>query len=662
MPKSLVLGNGTMLVGLDAHGRIKDLYYDYVGLENHLTSDAVCRIGAWVDGEFSWFSDGSWNFDINYQKESMVGQVVAKNERLKIQITLNDSVYNEKNIFIRNIEVVNQEQRDRKIKVFLNHQLRMYGVEKRDTVYYDPADKTIIHYKGRRVALIGGVNGKKGFDQFNVGLSNIEGKEGTWKDAEDGILSKNPIEHGTVDSTISFEENLKANATYKFSTWLCMGKSLSEVKDLHRYIKKRGAENLQKTTKDFWHAWVNKTDFSFYGLSDRVQGLFKKSLLIIRTHVDNTGGIIASADSGMLQDGRDNYSYVWHRDGAFVAMALDKAGYSEVARKFYEFSNDTITDDGYFFHKYRSDKSLGSSWHGWMSPEGKQRIPIQEDETALLISALWKHYLYTKDLEFIENIYNSLIKKASEFMLGFRTEKNLPEPTFDLWEKEWGVHTFTAATVLDALRSAAKFAGLLGKESDEENYLNAAGALREAIIENLYDEETGYFHKYVNFEEENVVHNNTIDASSFFGAFRFGVLDIDDPRLTRSFEVFKNKLKCKCNISGVARFENDDYYKISEEFPGNPWIVTTLWLAQYLIMKAESEKDMDEVKDWFEWAADRALPSGVLPEQVNPHTGEQISASPLTWSHAEFVYTVIAYLEKLETLGVCKVSNPVYDG
>jgi len=48
----------------------------------------------------------------------------------------------------------------------------------------------------------------------------------------------------------------------------------------------------------------------------------------------------------------------------------------------------------------------------------------------------------------------------------------------------------------------------------------------------------------------------------------------------------------------------------------------------------------------LEWARARALPSGVMAEQVNPFTNEPLSVSPLTWSHAEFVMTVRWYLGK----------------
>ena len=43
-------------------------------------------------------------------------------------------------------------------------------------------------------------------------------------------------------------------------------------------------------------------------------------------------------------------------------------------------------------------------------------------------------------------------------------------------------------------------------------------------------------------------------------------------------------------------------------------------------------------------ATDFGLLSGVIPEQLHPHTGEPLSVSPLTWSHAAFVASVERYL------------------
>jgi len=659
MPKSLVLGNGNILVGIDEHGRVKDFYYDHVGLSNQLTEEAVNKVGVWVDGEFRWCDSPGWNIVIDYQKETMVGSTVIAHSGLEIELHFQDIVYNEKNIFIRRITVKNKAKNKRDIRVFLNHQFRMYGIKKGDTVYYDPEDKTIVQYKGRRVIVMSGECEGEGFSDYTVGLSNIEGYEGTWRDAEDGELSKHPIEHGIVDSTIGFSKVVDAGGQFVMTAWVSIGKSLERAKALHEYILRKTPGHLLESTTDYWNAWVNKNNYSFFELSEREIDIFKKSLLVVRAHVDNHGGIIASSDSDMLQYGRDHYNYVWHRDGAFSAMAMDKAGYHDVARRFYSFSADVLTEDGYFFHKYRPDRSRGSSWHPWITREGERRLPIQEDETALVLVALWDHYTYTKDLEYIETLYNPLIRKAGLFIVGFRDQSQLPLPTYDLWEEKWGIHTFSVASVYGSLVAASNFAKLLGKEFDHNMFKQGAEQVKKAALEYLYNDKESYFHKFVDRQGETMVHDETVDASSFYGMLRFGLLSADDKRMRASFDTLLKKLLCSGHVGGIARYEGDIYYRVGSDIPGNPWIITTLWLARYYISIAKSKEDMAPAKKWIKWVADRATPSGLLPEQVNPFTGEQVSASPLTWSHAEYVATIIAYLERLEALGVCSVCYPI---
>jgi glucoamylase len=86
--------------------------------------------------------------------------------------------------------------------------------------------------------------------------------------------------------------------------------------------------------------------------------------------------------------------------------------------------------------------------------------------------------------------------------------------------------------------------------------------------------------------------------------------------------------------------------------PGNPWFVCTLWLAQWHIRRATTAADLEPAADIMKWAASRALSNGLMSEQIDPFTGEPISACPLTWSHAAFVHTVQEYVTKCGQLHV----------
>ncbi len=659
MPKSFTLSNGNLLVGLDQYGQLYDLYFPYIGLENHVGGRLFHKVGVYVNGAFSWLDDGSWNIQITSEKESMTAVVIARNEGLGIQLHLEDTIYNEKDIYIRKIGITNFFNEDREIKLYINQQFEIYESHRGDTAYFDPINSVLIHYKGRRVFIINALKENTfGIDDYSIGLFGIEGREGTYKDAEDGVLSKNPIEHGFVDSTVGFTFHIKKQETHIMYYWIVAARSMSEAVDNNNYVIEKEPYYLVRSTQNYWKAWIHTRKYNFQGLSPEVVSLFNKSLLIIRSHFDNRGAIIASSDSDMLKSGRDTYSYMWPRDGALTAYALDRAGYYHVTERFYTFCRNIITDDGYFMHKYRSDESLGSSWHPWVH-HGKLELPIQEDETALVLRSLWNYYETSKNLEFVEDLYNPLIKKAAEFLSAYIQENGLPKPSYDLWEEHFCVSTFTACAVYSGLESSAKFAQLLGKHNHYEKYSRQAQHVRSAILENLYDESRGYFIKMTVSREHQIEKDTTLDISAVFAAYSFNVLDVNDARIKSSIEAVKKKLeRSDSPIGGIARYERDMYYRTSDNGAGNPWIITSLWLAQYYIRTAQQESDFKQVIEWLNWVQKYALPSGVLSEQLDPLTGKQLSAAPLTWSHAEFVLTVLMYLERLEELDICKMYLP----
>jgi len=665
MSKSLVLGNGNMLVCLDKNAQVRDFYFPYVGLENHVGGHFVHRIGIWVDGAISWISEKNWGVITESDKNALVGSITAVNEQLGVKLVFSDVVYNEKNIFVRKVLIKNIRDRAREIKLYFGHEFELYESHRGDTAYFDPINNAVVHYNGKRVFLINGLCDNKKFDDYTTGIFHIYGKEGSYKDAEDGILSKNPIEHGPADSIIGFYRTFGPNEEKNVHYWVAAGTSIDEAVKLNAYVLERTPDHLLKTTHDFWNAWINKVEFNFHDLDERVVELFKKSLFIIRAHSDNNGAIIASGDSDMLQNGKDTYSYMWPRDAAFSALALDMAGDVNVSQRLFKFCNDVVTDQGYFMHKYRPDGSLGSSWHPWVRND-KVELPIQEDETALIIYVLWKHYEISKDLEFIEGIYNSLVKKAADFMVEFRDEKTgLPRPSYDLWEERFGISTFTASTVYGALNAAANFAELLGKNKSAAKYRETARQIKDAIFKYLYNAEEGVFYKMITTEgvafSKSYGIDKTIDISSPYGIFSFGVLDPDDERMKRAMEKTAERLSCKTLLGGIARYEGDQFYRAGENIPGNPWIITTLWLAQYSIAKAHTVHDFTVARGWLNWVVDHSLSSGILSEQLNTYTGEQLSAAPLVWSHAAFVTTVIQYLDKLEELGICTDCDPLYE-
>jgi GH15 family glucan-1,4-alpha-glucosidase len=643
-----------MLVGLDYRGQVRDLYYPHVGEANHVSGASgnfVHRIGVFVDGVLSWLDSEDWMITIGADDKTSIGSLIAINAKIGVELRSRDAIHNEQNVFLRNFTLINLGVASREIKLFLSQQFRISESRRGDTAFYDPRVKAIVHYKGNTTFLVNAYIDGKQFTEYNIGLFGIEGKEGTYMDALDGVLEKNPIEHGSVDSVIGVEATLAPGAKADVFYWVVCANTVPAVHALDEYVLEETPERLIASTEAYWRAWLEKEPRDLTILPEALRTLYNRSLITMRVHADNDGGIIASSDTDMLHHGRDTYSYVWPRDAAVIATALDVSGYHDAAHRFFMFISRVIEPGGYLMHKYRTDGVLGSSWHPWMQ-QGEPRLPIQEDETAATIVALWQYYDRGRDLEFIESLYNPYIEPAAKFMCEYiEPTTGLPQASYDLWEEKYGTSTYTAASVYAALMAASRFAMMLGKDDDARTYQAIAQRMQAAIATVLYDESLGMFVKSVKHDADgDLTYDRTLDTSSFYGLIAFDVFDIDDPKITTAYKTVQERLAVHANSKGYIRYENDGYYRMRDADTPNPWVITTLWMAQYQIKKATKLTELKEPLELLEWTCSHATTGGVLAEQMHPNTRAHLSTAPLTWSHAEYVLTVDAYLKKVKEL------------
>ena len=200
--------------------------------------------------------------------------------------------------------------------------------------------------------------------------------------------------------------------------------------------------------------------------------------------------------------------------------------------------------------------------------------------------------------------------------------------------------------------AAANFARLFGDDARCSRYEQAAERIKNGILTHLWDEEAGRFARGLQQKDGKWVRDMTLE-SSIFGIFEFGVLPASDERVVRTMKQIKEGLSIKTDVGGIARYYQDYYFQMSSDLdvvPGNPWIICTLWMAEFEIETAETLADLESPRRTLEWVVDHAMESGVLSEQVDPFDGSPISVAPLTWSHATFVLTVLKYMERYQKL------------
>lgn len=642
MPRDLPIGNGSLLVSFDAQYRLADFYFPRVGMENQ--AGGKFRMGVWCEGQLHPIDDQPWQRTLEYLRDTLVTDVQLVNEAIGIRIRFYDAVDPDANVLVRKIVVRNLRNEARNVKLFLHHDFALYGHSIGDTVMYEPRSRGIMQYKARRYVLI---NCEGGVHEYSCGRTAMNGASGTWLEAETGALSMTAIAQGDVDTTIAIPLELDPSGSATTFYWICAGKSDAEVWGLDERVRVEGAAHVLARTGSHWYTWVNKPDTDLEDLPEEIVDLYRRSLLIIATQCDRNGAVLAANDSDIQWGHNDHYSYVWARDAVFVCDAMDRAGFPEITRRFLNFANGIIREDGYFLHKYNPDGSPAPLWQAWVR-DGKLQLPIQEDETALVIWLVARHYARTRDLDLLRTLYPRLVAAAADFLVRFRDpDTGLPLPSFDMWEERHGVFTFTCAAVWAGLSAAAELANLFNDQERRATYSKAATEVRDAVRNRLWLEDEGRFARGLVTRDGVLELDPTIDASTF-ATFHLGMFPAGSALVEGTMRAIQQGLWVRTEAGGVARYENDAYHRISDEadrVPGNPWILCTLWLAEHDIARATDAESLQPALDHVRWARAKATESMVLPEQIDPYGGQHLSVAPLTWSHAQIVSIVHGYLD-----------------
>ena len=644
MARPIVLSNGQLHVGINNYGLVHDFYYPYVGLENHVIGHGLRhRVGVWVDGRISWLDCGDWHLSFQYHDTALIGHTVARNDKIGVMLEFDDAVDADSSAFMRNIHVINQRDESRDIRLFM-HQAFVIGDSRSntDTVQYLPASDAIMHYRGRRVFLISGEHNGQEFDQHSVGLFGIEGREGTWRDAEDGELSMSSVEHGRVDSTIRFKLQIAEHSSERVRYWIAAGTSLRDALVVNRTISEDGIVERLHSTAQWWSNWLSPAFPVADKLDREKRRMFLTSLMLIKSHMDDHGAIIASTDSGMLNYGRDAYAYSWPRDSAYILWPLIRLGYRDEIINYLDFAKRGLHPRGYLSHKYRADGAIGSSWHSYQHPDGTIGPPIQIDETAGVLFIFAQFYDAQHDEELLREYYDSLVVPMAKFLAGtIDPEINLPRPSYDLWEEVYMTTTYTTGVAFGALHCAADLAEVMNDHENAVAWRSAADDIHEAAPKHLFDEERQVLVKGLRRTDNGYEKDNTIDSSAIYGSFMYGLFPTSSREFQTGMKTYLERFD-QAGRTALPRYEEDNYRRAYHDAEPNYWHITTLWYAQYCL----DNDDIETAEKVLDWVHSHAYESGVLSEQIRPDNELSTSVAPLTWSHAEYATTILDMLNE----------------
>lgn len=654
-----VIGNSCLYLGFDALCCLREMFWPVVGLTNHVAETKENKIILWHEGQLFDVGGEDWILDGEYvQGMSFLWNLHHKVNPASIEIQ--DSVDPYKPVWARKITL-----RTRMSGTLALYSKQYYNLGENNVgeqAFWDPRRKRLYHFKGTVWVAIafsvldffnGGKKVPTEIRKYPVALIRKRRDGGVHLSSGTGEIHGRLVDHGDIESVIGFKWELgweEKDRTIELRYFLGFGSNRKEADVVLDNAVEAGADGIKMRSARYWDIKVPKKD-----------KMYRTAVKILATHCDKQGGILASCDTDILLDYRDHYRYVWPRDAAMCASALVRAGLTEYGRRYLAFCAKTISEDGFFWQRYRPDGTRGSGWHPPDLPESE--LPIQEDETALSLITALDYLEASRDLEFLAETYPVFIKKAARFILNYREKDGtLIKPSFDLWEERRGIFSFTQAACVLALCAAGKISRDLA-EKEENEFFKGASLLLGGLIRFLSNKSSGFLRGLLPYRENGVSkyrEDFTEDSSLFLipvfmnriqstDSLLAGLLSVDleadlaiKSVIERSRYTWKRlerslRIPLGENNIGFARYPGDWYFRPqgAHHIPGNPWLVTTAWyLMSGYVLGELTRADILRSADWFRKASLKSL---IMPEQINGVTGSPTSVSPLVWSHGAYI-------------------------
>lgn len=538
---AVLLANGRLAVELDQFGRVSSLSFPHVGREVQ-NRHAVHRLGVWVDGEFSWIDDGSWQVTLRLPQGALVAHTVLKHERLGLVLECDDFVDSKVNVFGRNIHVVNLRTETRQVRLSLHQAFRLYDDGQAiDTAQYVEASRALLHYRGWRAFAVGlrTFDGRD-FDRWTVGRFGA-GLDGAWRDAEDGELAGCPHEYGMTDSVLGCSLRLAALASDRCTYWLAAGTSIKEALGLHEKTRSVGLVRSLARTTDFWHKWLSPGFRAAQKLPLPHRKAFINSLLTLRAHADEHGLILTDGSAGNCR----------LHDAAFALWPLIRLGYGNEAAMFFEACQRIFEADGYFAPAYYTDSEPAATDAAW----SQDRPPMRLRDAAAVLFIFCQFATSRVGAERSRQLYQSVAAKVAIFVT-------------DNWDNL--AADDDAAFVWRLSRAALEQASELAQQHDDQT-----NAVRwRTCADDISLQLAGRGADWV-----------TMDA--VYAAYMFGV----EGETEQTKQLVSEATRTLAAVDGLFKRRADDL---------DSSVVASLWLAQYYIETGEmarAERIVDLIRE-----------------------------------------------------------------
>jgi glucoamylase len=623
-----IIGNSRMLGCLTKEGELHRLFWPNIDHMQHIDR---FEVGAAIGNreETVVFLNGrEFEKTQAYVKGTNILNTTYINKEAGLKIIQSDFCLIDQDTLIRQYEIENLKDEDQEVR-WLLYSSSVSSTSHFTGSLFDFDHEALVHYQR---------------DQYMSISSNLEVENFRLGGDAFSLLEKGKLQNS--DSVLMVHEgaltwklgHIEAKGKRHITLQVCFAESYKDLKKVLKDIREVDGNQLLRMTKEYWKTYLSGCNLPV-SKTEAYNDLYERTLLIFKLMYDEAnGGLLAAPEVDEKMELCGRYAYCWGRDAAFIADALDQCGLHHEVEQFFCFAASIQEEDGSWFQRHCMDGNLAPAWG------------LQIDETGALLYGMWKHYMRTKNTAFLEKVWGN-IKLGADFLMNFiDPETGLTKPSRDLWEERWGEHTYSAASVYAGLIASARIAQCLEAPSEiSEGWENAAALLKTAMERELWNDERNCFLRGIRtqlYPEQKMdgqkcmmvqadpkgtmkkvaCRDSVVDISLVGLSVPFGVLEAEDPRMKATAAQIEAVLSSE-PVGGILRYEDDEY------IGGNPWILTTLWLALYYIETKEYKKALT----YFDWAVKGRTKLDLLPEQISKENGQPLWIVPLTWSHAMYV-------------------------
>jgi alpha,alpha-trehalase len=450
----------------------------------------------------------------------------------------------------------------------------------------------------------------------------LEPREGASAEAAAGGLSVNAWRRHDLDLHLRCNRPLESLHTVHelhAGEHLDLALSWGGARRHHRF----GEQELLAEAARSWRRWMQGFDYE-----GPEAALVRRAALTLKLcdHWSN-GALIAAPTSSLpapIGGVRNwDYRYTWIRDAFFSVYALRRIGFAEEAGAFLGWVLDTFEHGSAPKIMYDLDGGPVPDEVVDAELEGYRRSPPvrwgngaadqrQHDVYGEILDCAYQWVRGGERLD--EHLWDRLASLADLATNAWRL------PDQGIWEvrSEGRVFTYSAGLCQVALDRAARLAEQLGLPGPVTKWRRAAEDLRQTVLEGSWDEDAQTL-------SEHLDGGGSLDASLLALSLR-RVVPAEHPRMVATTAAVAERLSAGGGL--LYRYLHEDS---PDGIPGDEgaFVLCSFWLVENLARQGR----LDEASELYGSLCARASTLGLLPEQIDPSSGEFSGNFPQAFSH-----------------------------